>query len=392
MFYQLGNDVAYGRNGGDESGYSVALNGNGTIVAVGARQSYISANKPGYVRIYQYNSTNWVQLGSDIDGEAANDWSGYSVSLNDNGTVVAIGAPQNDNNGFDSGVVRVYQYNSTSWVQLGSDIDGEAAGDWSGSSVSLDSEGKRVAIGAPQNNGNGQYSGQVRVYEYNNSTDWKKIGSDIDGGAAGDRSGYSVSLSSNGAVVAIGAPYNKGTGTVRVYQYNSTSWVQLGSDIDGEAAGDISGSSVSLDSEGKRVAIGAPQNNGNGQYSGQVRVYEYNNSTDWKKIGSDIDGEAAYDQSGYSVSLNDNGTVVAIGAPYNKGTGTKTTGQVRVYEYASTAWEQISDDLDGEVDANFGNADVLGYSVALDSAGTVVAAGGIWHANVNGFVKVYASS
>ena len=261
----------------------MALNGNGTIVAVGARQSYISANKPGYVRIYQYNSTNWVQLGSDIDGEAANDWSGYSVSLNDNGTVVAIGAPQNDNNGFDSGVVRVYQYNSTSWVQLGSDIDGEAAGDWSGSSVSLDSEGKRVAIGAPQNNGNGQYSGQVRVYEYNNSTDWKKI-------------------------------------------------------------------------------------------------------------GSDIDGEAAYDQSGYSVSLNDNGTVVAIGAPYNKGTGTKTTGQVRVYEYASTAWEQISDDLDGEVDANFGNADVLGYSVALDSAGTVVAAGGIWHANVNGFVKVYASS
>ena len=32
--------------------------------------------------------------------------------------------------------------------QLGSDIDGQAAWDWSGSSVSLDSDGNRLAIGA----------------------------------------------------------------------------------------------------------------------------------------------------------------------------------------------------------------------------------------------------
>ena len=33
-----------------------------------------------------------TQLGSDIDGEAANDQSGYSVSLSSDGTRVAIGA------------------------------------------------------------------------------------------------------------------------------------------------------------------------------------------------------------------------------------------------------------------------------------------------------------
>ena len=36
---------------------------------------------------------SWSQLGADIDGEAAGDYSGYSVSLSSDGTIVAIGAP-----------------------------------------------------------------------------------------------------------------------------------------------------------------------------------------------------------------------------------------------------------------------------------------------------------
>ena len=46
---------------------------------------------------------------------------------------------------------------------------------------------------------------------------WTQVGADIDGEAAGDRSGRSVSMSSDGTRVAIGAPYNDGTGHVRVY-------------------------------------------------------------------------------------------------------------------------------------------------------------------------------
>ena len=44
------------------------------------------------MRVYEYSSSSWSQLGSDIDGEAANDNSGYSVSLSSDGTKVAIGA------------------------------------------------------------------------------------------------------------------------------------------------------------------------------------------------------------------------------------------------------------------------------------------------------------
>jgi len=72
--------------------------------------------------------------------------------------------------------------------------------------------------------------------------------------------------------------------------------MQLGADIDGEAAGDQSGTSVSLSSDGTRVAIGAPYNDGNGFIAGHVRIYEDSAGT-WVQLGSDIDGEAAYDDS-----------------------------------------------------------------------------------------------
>merc|ERR1711959_95712 len=90
-------------------------------------------------------SCNWSQLGADIDGEAALDQSGDRVSLSSDGRTVAIGAHGNDGNGADSGHVRIYSYDGTAWVQQGADIDGEAAGDYSGhSSVSLSSDGSTV--------------------------------------------------------------------------------------------------------------------------------------------------------------------------------------------------------------------------------------------------------
>ena len=54
-------------------------------------------------------SSNWTKLGQDIDGEAASDWSGYSVSISADGTIVAIGGYGNDANGSNSGQVRVYE-------------------------------------------------------------------------------------------------------------------------------------------------------------------------------------------------------------------------------------------------------------------------------------------
>ena len=326
-----------------------------------------------------------TQLGSDINGEAGSDNSGRSVSMSSDGTIVAIGAPYNDGNYTNSGHVRVFQYSSGNWVQLGADIDGEALGDYSGNSVSLSNDGTRVAIGAYQNDGGGSSSGHVRVYEYNGAS-WIQMGGDIDGEGNYNFAGTSVALSGQGATVAIGATNSGSGGDVRVFSYVGSQWIQVGSDFDAEAASDSYGYSVSLSDDGSEVAIGAVGNDGNGSNSGHVRIYQWNGIGSWIKLGSDIDGEAANDNSGYSVSLSSDGTKVAIGAYGNDGGGSNS-GHVRVYEYDGGSWSQPVVDIDGEA-----AGDISGRSVSLSSDGTKVAIGALGNdggGSNSGHVRVY---
>jgi hypothetical protein len=335
---------------------------------------------------------------------------------------------------------------------LGGDIDGETPGDYSGSSVSLSADGTVVAIGALYNDGSGNLlsnSGHVRIYKYNpNKTvaqmvqtlpgfgpaGWDRLGGDIDSEAFDIASGISVSLSADGTVVAIGANMNNGetnaAGRVRIYKYRAgktepqlsisdptttnnfgpAGWDRLGGDIDGQAADDKSGTSVSLSADGTVVAIGANLNNGAGGDSGQVRVYKYNSTktttpVKWEQLGADIYGQAQNDQSGTSVSLSADGTVVAIGAVYNDagGTSTDNRGHVRVYKYTQgkaavtvqtdplfgpAGWTRLGADINGE-----DPEDRSGFSVSLSADGTVVAIGAIlndFNGNSNsGHVRVY---
>jgi len=312
----------------------VSLSSDGSRVAIAAPNNDGGGPNSGHVRIYQLVGNAWVQVGADINGEQTSDTSGTSVSLNSDGSRVAIGAHANDGSGSNAGHVRVYEMSGAAWVKVGDDIDGEVAGDFSGASVSLSSDGSRVAIGSKTNSGGGTNAGQVRVYDLV-GTSWVQVGSDIDGEAEWDNSGGSVSLSSNGSRVAIGAIGNDGGGVlaghVRVYQLDSNAWVKIGSDIDGEAAGDQSGGSVALSSDGSRVAIGARANDGGGDAAGQLRVYDLIGDA-WVQVGSDIDGEAAGDESGGSVALSSDGSRATIGARLNGGSGI-SAGHVRVYGY-----------------------------------------------------------
>jgi hypothetical protein len=381
---QLGLDID-GEESGHRLGWSVSLSADATRMAIGVPYSNSAI---GHTGVYEWSGSAWTQLGGDIDGEAASDESGWSVSLSADGTRVAIGAYYNDGTGGNAGHTRVYEWSGSAWTQMGVDIDGEAAGDQSGYSVSLSADGTRVAIGAPYNDGvNGADSGHTRVYEWSGSA-WTQLGGDIDGEAASDNSGYSVSLSADGTRVAIGAYYNNGTGGhaghTRVYEWSGSVWTQMGGDIDGEAADDQSGYSVSLSADGTRVAIGAPYNDGNGSDAGHTRVYEWSGSA-WTQMGGDIDGEAGGDESGHSVSLSADGTRVAIGAYRNDGNG-YNAGHTRVYEWSGSAWTQLGLDIDGEAETS---SDESGQSVSLSADGTRVAIGAHYYSYGTGRVRVY---
>lgn len=386
---QIGSDID-GESFEDYSGVSVSLSDDGTTIAIGAYGNDGTGTGVGSVRVYKNVAGTWTQQGADIDGETTFDFFGQSVSLSSDGTIVAIGAYGFDGNGIDSGLVRVYKNISGTWTQIGSDIDGEAVGDQSGYSVSLSSDGTIVAIGAPGNDGSDTDSGSVRVYK-NVSGSWTQLGVDIDGESYYEYSGASVSLSDDGNIVAIGAHGNDVSGilagSVRVYQNVSGTWTQLGTDINGEATYDYSGASVSLSGDGNIVAIGAYGNDGSntGTNTGSVRVYQ-NISGTWTQIGADIDGESAVDLFGCSVSISRDGAIVAIGAYANDGNGTDS-GSVRVFKNISGNWTQIGTDIDGEADG-----DHSGYGVSLSSDGTIVAIGAIYNdgsGNDSGSVRVY---
>ncbi|MEM7511321.1 MAG: hypothetical protein AAF388_10345 [Bacteroidota bacterium] len=361
---QIGSDVD-AEAAGDFFGRSVSISSDGTRIAIGGEGNDGTATLAGHVRVFEESGGSWGILGSDLDGEAMNDQSGFSVAISGDGTRVAVGAPFNAGGGSAAGHVRVYEYGGSSWSQVGSDIDGTAAGDFAGWSVSLSDDGTRVAIGAT---GGSSSIGVARVYAESGGT-WSQVGSDIVGENTFDEFGRSVSLSSDGTRIAIGGPYNAGTATdaghVRVYDESGGSWSQVGSDIDGESGGDQSGIAVALSGDGSRVAIGALENDGNGSNSGHVRVYSESGSV-WSQVGSDLDGESSGDLSGSSVALSSNGTKLAIGAPANTGNGTNA-GQIRIYEESGGSWSQVGSDIDGEASEN-----LLGESVSLSSDGSRV--------------------
>ncbi len=133
-------------------------------MAIGAINGGSSAS--GDVRIYSWTGSAWSQLGSNINGEANSNQSGWSVSLSNDGNRVAISSKDNAGGGGARGHVRIYNYSSSAWSQYGNDIDGEADSDHSGYSIALSGDGSKVAIGANENDATGSNAGHCRVYKH----------------------------------------------------------------------------------------------------------------------------------------------------------------------------------------------------------------------------------
>ena len=347
---------------GDLCGTSVSLSSDGNTLAVGELLSDGNGINSGSVRVFQYTTGTWTQIGLTINGQTSGDRNGVSVSLSANGSVLAIGADYNAVGGVNSGSVRIFQNISGSWTQLGVTIYGQQANAQFGHKVSLSSDGTTVAIGNFGGN-------SVHIYK-NTTGNWIQLGTAINGLQTDDFNGFSVSLSSDGSIVAIGAVYGDGLdiGYVRVFQNTSSNWIQVGATIDGLVADDFSGHSVSLSSDGSTVAIGAIGNDGSFSNAGSVRVYKNTLGT-WGLVGEAINGEAIDDFSGWIVSLSSDGTKVAIGTPFNDGNGLNS-GSVRVYQYTLGTWTKLGIDIDGE-----SIKELNGRSVSLSKDGTKVAIG-----------------
>jgi len=373
----------------------VALSGDGMIIAIGAPLHDENGNNSGQVRVYEWDeaASNYKQFGQSINGESTRGHFGLSVSLSDDGKTLAIGAIPKDTNGESSGQVKVYGWDEAAleYKQLGQSINGEASHDRFGTSVSLSADGKTLAIGAHQKtNDEGPGYGYVKVYGWDEANlNYKQLGQSINGKAPNSWFGRSLALSADGETLAIGAPHNsrngRNSGLVKVYVWDEAAltYKQLGQVISGEAAGEQFGLSVSLSRSGTTLAIGAPLNNANGEDSGQVKVYGWDEAAlNYMQLGQSINGEAANDWFGTSVSLSGDGKTLAIGAPHSDG-NVSSSGQTKVYGWVEDTldYKQLGRTIYGEADGAR-----CGWSVALNAGGNTLVIGAP-HNDGNGAVN-----
>lgn len=339
----------------------------------------------GSVRIFKRVSQEWTQV-AELDGEDQGDQFGYSCSISGDGKIVAVGIPGEDSNGKNSGQVRIYEENGGAWNQTGF-LNGEEKQDLYGLAVSLDTTGEVLAVGSPYKSANGnEFSGTVYVYRKTDQDEnWSSLGLRIEGTSTRQLFGWSVSISSRASSqlrLAIGSPRDEKrvdeSGHVTVHQYdaNLESWEVIGNKIERGNALDRHGFSVSLSDNGSKLAVGALGDNTNGVFSGAACVYQYEDGNQWNEVGS-IAGQGG-EKLGTAVSLSADGSELQVGRPKRRNSSNESTGQVSVFYVSKTALHPIGD-IDGEPGDN------IGFSVSSSIDGRYIVAG----SPISGLSRVY---
>ena len=207
-----------GEDSGDFFGWSVDLSSDGKRVVATApgRNDFTGA-----AYCFDFDGSDWKQSGPTINGEFSRENFGTSVALSDDGSVMSVGATGFSpiDVGVGVGRVRSFSFDSFTkkWEQMGGALTGVDKFDSFGNSVALSSYGDTLAIGGPENDRLGDNSGHVQVYRFS-GLEWVKVGSDLGqydlGEAEGGEFGFSVALSSDGTRVVGGAPFYNFNGFV----------------------------------------------------------------------------------------------------------------------------------------------------------------------------------
>ncbi|TDP58235.1 T9SS type A sorting domain-containing protein [Flavobacterium dankookense] len=369
----------------DRFGQSTTINSTGNIIAVGAPTNSQVGNETGQVTVFSFDGENWNQLGGLLNGLTSSDEVnfGSSLSISSNGEILAVGSPNYDSIGNDFGAVQIFKFENSNWVQLGNTIIGTQDNSFTGASISLSSDGNRIAVGSPGKSIDGLQRGNVTIYELVSNV-WSQLGTSIIGDLNQVFFGNQIKLNSTGDNVII-SDFNidiepTKIGKVKVYSFDGTNWTQKGNSIVGLLSEDNRLKSVDMSNDASTIVIGIPGSDVNGNDSGKVRVYSFNN-TDWLQKGLDINGTLMSDLFGFSVKLFNSGNGIIIGSP-----NFNNKGKMSFYEYISNNWQQSGNDVIGE---NVGDFFGISISISENNLVSVGAFGNDTNGNNSGQVKVF---
>jgi hypothetical protein len=375
-----------GNNEYDYAGSSVAISPGGDFVAIGFKEAFGLTEKSGVVRVYQRLGEMYVPLGGELLGNATGDEFGASVSMSNDGRHVAIGARGSSSLGkIRNGEVQVFQYDqaSSTWLQIGSPVKGLDDNDEFGFSVSLSGDGFRFASGSP---GGNERKGSAGVYQYDGE-DWMRIGDTLIGADINDRYGFSVSLSSYGDILAVGA-YSEtvesmeNCGSVNVYNFSGSNWTNIGQRLIGKNVGAHFGWATSLSGNGQRIVIGSKGHMvENVTNVGVCEVFELNDGN-WTQIG-ELLGEKESDETGRHVSMALDGTVFSCSKLNHFDDGSSNGEVVILEEVESGGWNIV-----GELKSSQGISPSFGSAVGISEFGEYTVVGAEEYATSRGAVDI----
>lgn len=328
-------------------GTSVAISGDGTRIAVGD-----PVNTPGDIWVYKKTGT-WglEQQLTGVSPGSTDPNIGFIVRMSTDGLTLATGGPSADSN---VGSVWIWRYNTldTVWEEV---IDtnpvrpvGFSSDTDQGYSSSVSVGGNVFVTGGPLDN---ITQGAVWVYRRDrflwNQDGNKIVPSDLSANSSA-RFGHSVAISGDGTTFAVGAIRDFGggsstaddTGAVWIYRYDSDtqSWIQQGNKLFGSpfVSDQFQGSSVSLSGDGNLLAIGAPRSTLPTTGDGTVFVFAFDGLV-WSQQGAALQhtGLTVNSANGWSVSLDEAGVTLVIGAPGDDSVSIFTRSGVTWTEYAT---------------------------------------------------------
>jgi len=381
----------------DRFGFRVATNEDGTRIAVGAPYDELdeSETESGVVYMFDRVGDTFTQVGI-LTGEFASnqdDNFGYSVAMNADGSRIVVGSPLDENpvSGIQSGQAYVFDRTpGPTFTQVGilSATFGQGE-DRHGWSVDISSDGEVIIVGAYQDEfpGSSTSSGIVYVYDGSN-LDFPLVGI-ITGSLSDDIAdffGYSCAISPDGGYIAVGALFDEDTnvpsdnfGVAYVYTKVGVGIAQVGiltsPRLSSTKANDYFGYSIDISNNGNIVAVGAIDDASgiSGNITGRVYIYEKINNEYY--FIQTLTGEFANDNGdrfGESISISDDGRIIAIGAMNDENTLTENESGItylferRTQNYLGADYIQVGVQTGTY---SYSLTDNFGVSVALSNNG-----------------------
>lgn len=343
---------------------TVALNGNGEIMAYSLSypKNTSTSETLGLVKVIKFDGTNWNQIGADINyggiyKSTYEDTAELALSLSDDGTILAIGAPMT--NGW-KGKVAVFKFDGTNWNQIGQELIPTAYANPSfGGVLKITPDGSTIIVGASNTITSASFYGMVEVYHLDSATSqWTQVGQSLinNSSANGGGFGYDVDINDAGNIIAV----SQTNGSAKIYQLDGTIWLQIASFSESPYT------FVSLNAAGDRVALGsmtATNTTINVAYAGLTRVYN-NDAGTWNQVGQTLFGTSMF-QMYARVRLNATGDILAVGS---EGISSLIP-KAQVYKILDNSWTQIGQSIE-DIKGTF-----FGHDVDMDRSGQIVAIG-----------------